>query len=1260
MKRFWSSVILCLALLLIGLFSFLPKTEAVDNVLPGLLNMPAPPPPNPFFTPAHSERGEDFYNKEKPPAEDAPIEDLLDYWSSQSNSYRELGYNPKPSPKTLDRISREIDKTPEKLPSFLNVLDESEETGDFVKRLYDDELGAKKFEKDWRDTVRRWLTYHTKHFSSELVGGAESATDSGEYVTNQTELLALAQVDWEKARPIVERLYNDSSKPVSQVLARWAFYKHGLVTNSFGDIDRYRDELKQIVEDKKATAGMRDLALDALVKEPEWIGRDDWYLSLLEDETLAELRVNGQVYTGLTTIIYYTPSDRFLDKMIELVKSPNPTVRNAAVRNISLLLDRSKNPELIRALLPWLENPKWAKESNGERNKILYTLQTLTLPESVPGLIAMLNEGEKRVVSYTSSTANVAVNRPAANVASSQTIVEYPFRSAAILALEKQKSPLAAGPLRQLLMQVETYERPAVVRALLASNGYSITEQVDALEESIRNSNQSQPVVTTSDATIANVGTKETAQYDEQVAPVLSANANINQNSPAYLRYLLATQLVSIPDPSEALVKAAIDRIGFLDKTAPPVANGLRAVVQNWKGAAINALLLQDLKAGKTTTAAIIKLLILRKELREKQLNEVTDIRGGSQTALGISACLLEEPADYDALLDGGSDEAKTALLACARMIRAPLPVQKVAANLKGTDKLLALAAERYLESEDSPEARRIVLAQHPNEAKILGARTSFVPDDSQSSSVFFPWIQELFASTNESFKGVQPYFFLTYAGENETTEKRLQKEVKENQELFGVYHYNNNFVRIYKDRVIFSWQDDPARYRERALSAEEFEMLKNFLVAQRVDELPPFLSACDSCEAKELLMLGRAGGRRVFVKADPLPPFFAELENIFGEFRRQPAEIHYYLEKDVPGLEVLYADDNYSAETLWKDGDDFRLLIDDLTLRRENEKKYEEVETEAAETEETEPDETESKTPPTEENRDGENTEAEDKEARLKAEQLARQKEYGSYAWFKFEKSKPLAPSVQPPSIEFLPLYDGFAVQPNEEQWKARAGGVEIRADQDGLFKVSRGQMTKLRSGAYYKPFVTPNGRWAIVSKYSEDEEYAVQTVRFNLVTNKENRIGLPDESPAAAEGVAFLPALNKVLLFSSYGEGEGDGEDYDPGERDGEFFLLDPETGAVQPFKGEARPLLQQTFRALQPVTGSPELFWAALPDRGESNLTQFGLYNLKTLTFKPLLKIPQIAFNSMDMWVDEKENRIYFVYEGQLLALPLPKRS
>jgi hypothetical protein len=57
-----------------------PLVEAKENALLKLLNLPAPPPPNPLSTGAGSPRGDKFYDKSNPPKDDAPIADILDYW----------------------------------------------------------------------------------------------------------------------------------------------------------------------------------------------------------------------------------------------------------------------------------------------------------------------------------------------------------------------------------------------------------------------------------------------------------------------------------------------------------------------------------------------------------------------------------------------------------------------------------------------------------------------------------------------------------------------------------------------------------------------------------------------------------------------------------------------------------------------------------------------------------------------------------------------------------------------------------------------------------------------------------------------------------------------------------------------------------------------------------------------------------------------------------------------------------------------------
>ncbi|MBA2493368.1 MAG: hypothetical protein H0V31_01560, partial [Acidobacteria bacterium] len=750
----------------------------------------------------------------------------------------------------------------------------------------------------------------------------------------------------------------------------------------------------------------------------------------------------------------------------------------------------------------------------------------------------------------------------------------YPLRDAAISALATQKDMRAVPALRLVLPEVENWQRGNVVRALLASNGFTVSEQIEALEVVAKNINLSEVRTITSADMSSNIRMESDIVMDAPPLPIM-ANTNVMRKdymnmprsyNPSDITHMLGNYLVSASEVSDALVAALVERITELDTKEPQLAFALRRIIQGWQGAGVNRLMLRDLKNGKADINAIVKLLSLRKELREKQSNEVYDLRsGGNSTALGIAACLLENNNEYDAILAGNNAESKTAMLGCARLIRARLPIRKVAENLSSPNKLLALAAERYLESEDSPEAQALVFALYPNEAKILGATVAFTPGD--APAIISNFLGELFASVNDSFAFSPDYLIYEGYGKFKETEKKLQTEVKENHELLGIYAYDGNFIRIYKNKAIFSWEEDEARYNERTLTEAEFNNIKGYLASQRINELAPFLSYCEGCESKELLTLGRQGGRRIFMRTERPPNFFAELNRMFAEMRKPSAKLRYWLEKDIAGLEILFTDKNLQARTLWKNGSDFRVLLDDTERRKQIDKELQ---------------------------RQDEADQQSDGEDYEKAEGISQkrraQREFENSAWYQVGKDKLEGLVAQPPQIEYLPVRDGSPVTATNKQWKARTPNFEIRTDNEGLYKKSRGQITRILSGFYDQPVVTPNGRWAIAAKYSEEDE-GIIPVRVNLLTNKEFKIKLKDHP--RFEAVAFVPAIDKVLVFAGI-------YDYEYGEESGkrgDYFLLDAETGNMQAAKGEIRPLAQQTFRPLQ-LTANADEFWAAIP--------------------------------------------------------------
>lgn len=1248
MKRFISALAFCsLLLILLSLFLF-PPVEAKENPLLTLLNLPAPAPRNPLVAGTRG-RDEKFYSKSNPPKDNAPIEELLDYWSHQSSLDQQLRYSPEPSDAVRARLVREIAKNPKLLPNYLNVFKRDAKGIDLVKEIYDRESAGGVFAKEELKAIKTWLTYNSPFFSGDLERLASGVADTDEYVTNQDELLALARVDFDRARPIIDRLNADISLKTSRALAKWAQYRHALDTGSTGDAEGYREELKKFVEDKTALPGMRDLAMDALASEKEWPGRDEWYYTLLEDETLGELKVNGTVHTGLTTLIQASPDEKYIEKMVELARSDNVTVRSAAVRNLVTVLQNG-GPEVVRALVPWLEDPKWAADTQGSRQTLIYKLAEYEIPESVPGLVKLLDEKATRVISANANMAPNAIGnasvyansiRPASNTNSSRVALNppidkaeteeyYPHRFFAVLGLKKQKDARAVPDLRRILPDGEIYERGTVVGAILASGGFSLAEQLEALE-------------------IAATGVREQMDGEESGNPYLSNIAYANRNAPydptgtaagrkpptaVEIRAMLAEQLMQATEISDELARGIVDRIEVLDQKDRAMAAAFRRMILKWQNSAMNILLLRDVKRGIADSDTMLRLIGQRKDLREKQAPDVSDLRTGTPTAIGIAACMLEDRPDYNTILENAAVDSRIALLACARLIRAPLPIQKVAANLNTKSELLTIAAERYLESEDSTESRSIVLARHPNEAKILGATSAFFVDGkSEATSEYLIAVYQSLGN-DSLYNG---WYGSGNDGDLKAVEKRLKEEVKRDGDLAGVYAYDRNYIRIYKDRAIFSWEEDDSRFRERSLTKDEFDEIKSYLTTNRADELPPFLSCGgEHCEAKQLLMLGRNGGRRVYMNGDA-SDFFTGLDKYFAGLRKAPATLKYALGSDIPGLEIIVASDELHAETVWKDGGDLRIAASVTAVRKKVKTDIEDIDEEI----------------------DGiSNYEA----SEAKKEAMREKRRHEGFSWHKITDGSVSGVASQPPAVEFMSLVDGLGVSPGDEMWKARAAGFELRASREGLFKVARGKLTKLQTGDYAAPVVTPNGRWAVVTKVDATADSGQRLVRVDLLTNREYAIEI--EGYGQWHASAYVPAVNKILIarddsygYDEHGYHEEVPEDATPRDADPEAMLLvNPATGAIQNAAAEFRPLDQQTFRPLQKAV-KPGEFWAAMPD-SEKNETQVGIYDARTLSFRPLLRVPRIRFNSMNMWVDETHRKVYFVYRGHLLALPLAK--
>jgi hypothetical protein len=200
------------------------------------------------------------------------------------------------------------------------------------------------------------------------------------------------------------------------------------------------------------------------------------------------------------------------------------------------------------------------------------------------------------------------------------------------------------------------------------------------------------------------------------------------------------------------------------------------------------------------------------------------------------------------------------------------------------------------------------------------------------------------------------------------------------------------------------------------------------------------------------------------------------------------------------------------------------------------------------------------------------------------------------------------------------------------------------------GIWKVAPGmEPVKIASGDYNSPVITPDGKWLVAIKPVNDgRDNVKQLIRRSLRSGDELVVALAQ--PAFDYRLEYVAAHDEVLVLSVDNSGI-----IGPGD---EGYLLDPVTGTIQPVDGEFRPMIHPISRALQSA-GSPNLFWAAIYDR-EKRATKFGRYDSKNFVFTPLLEFPELELSSDDIWVDANGGKIWLVYQGHLLRLPLPAQT
>src|SRR5262249_24571009 len=159
-----------------------------------------------------------------------------------------------------------------------------------------------------------------------------------------------------------------------------------------------------------------------------------------------------------------------------------------------------------------------------------------------------------------------------------------------------------------------------------------------------------------------------------------------------------------------------------------------------------------------------------------------------------------------------------------------------------------------------------------------------------------------------------------------------------------------------------------------------------------------------------------------------------------FENVQKEQGVLKYALSREIPGLEIVYASDDYNVATVWGDANGVSVAASEKAVRDKVNKEIKAI------------DEGDSG----DENAD-DTVDIPPGEMSPEAKAAAEKRRWEGYGWFNVGANYSLTPTTQPAGVDFITSPDV-----RQDAWKSRSGSIEIRATDDGLVKIQAGRTTK------------------------------------------------------------------------------------------------------------------------------------------------------------------------------------------------------